>query len=649
MRRAAAAALLVGSGAEAFWSQEAAGAVRHNAVSYAPGALKDGYSGIISSASLGQRRASYGGTWAATPVINYDGTVLITAVDGAMLAFQPPEDVDDSAMLSPGQWPLAWAFTASATLPLDGSSPRISSSAVATAEGAVYWVARQTSLLWGIDTTVTPPVALPGYPKNLTKLSGGGFKTWTGEFGMVLHGPSGKGRLWMPDHDYHGALELDVHTGEANYTVGIAANNDRRLQGSVGTVADNNYGVVFTDHCTDCSDGLVAFSRTGQHSWSSSETYAANLGEFSHPIFIDFADANVHCVVASSWSTLGHHLAAAGSSGGGRCGSWPSAGVRIKSDFTEEPSWVSAPAVLADGAAGFRLFYAINLPRDSTGNPQCSLVSYKVDRAGAYLEEGLILSEASFCNAAPVAIMDAWGSGAHAVALSTAHGKLLLFAWKGFGAAGPKFSYNVDAHLFPPTSSGGGMVLTYGIALCGNYMAATSTGTVIMIAHDSEGQDTYLVAVRNAVLGPAAEYVAPPASGMSGGAKAAAAFFGTVGGIVAISAAIVVLAPAAVVNIPGVGAVVPADVIKSTAGAMWRGTKAAASWTSDAASSAYDAVRGSGRGYGKVAGVPSAAFSSSSSSSSFGAGGPAERTGLLSAKAPVAAGGSAGDPNVGAF
>lgn len=56
------------------------------------------------------------------------------------------------------------------------------------------------------------------------------------------------------------------------------------------------------------------------------------------------------------------------------------------------------------------------------------------------------------------------------------------------------------------------------------------------------------------------------------GAKVAGAVFGTLGGLVAVAAAIVFFAPTATVM-----GVVPADVIKSGASAAWSGAKAASS------------------------------------------------------------------------
>ena len=294
--------------------------------------------------------------------------------------------------------------------------------------------------------------------------------------------------------------------------------------------------------------------------------------EFSHPVLLQLDYIrSTRCVMGTTFTDQGLFFSAVGSNNGNTCGAakngWSADGYWIKRSFTQLPSWVSAPAVVPNDP-GVALFWAANLQKGPSVPRHSSLVTVKADSSGPYIAEadGYIFT-GTIINAAPVALLNAWGLGVHAIVVATQTKGVQMFYWDRV-SAGPRYTFDVSAALPSPGTW----------HLCGNYMAASETGTLLVVAHDTVGKEAFLVAISNSVNGPAPVAPAPAPTSSSGGSpnSVVIAVFASLGGVAAAAGAIVLLAPRASFNMPGVGNVVPADVIKAGAAGVWGAASAGA-------------------------------------------------------------------------
>ena len=261
------------------------------------------------------------------------------------------------------------------------------------------------------------------------------------------------------------------------------------------------------------------------------------------------------------------------------------------------PSWVSAPAVLYDGVRTVFLIYAVNLPngdgryRDAY---RCALVSVQVDQTGPYTTppEDVYIIKGARCNTAPLIIRNAYGRGNHAVTIGGTDGMLYVFPASGFKSTGPILVHDLKTPL--PIAIDGNEYDNYFVGVSGNFMAANSGGSIAMILHNGRAQE-YWFGIVSGVMYQLPTDVTPSPSPRPAyqsasatpspipqffsdtekkDAKIAGAVLGTLGGLAAVAGAIVYFAPTAAVL-----GVVPAELIKSGAGAVYGGVTAAGSAT----------------------------------------------------------------------
>jgi hypothetical protein len=202
-------------------------------------------------------------------------------------------------------------------------------------------------------------------------------------------------------------------------------------------------------------------------------------------------------------------------------------------------------------------------------------------------------------------IRDAWGYTEHAVALGGTDGNLYLFKPGAF-KDGPVLAHAVTSLLPTPDHRFG----NYFAGISGNYMAASSGGSIAFIMHNGTFTDNqeYFFGVVTGAMYPLPTDVTPSrtpsptrAPGSSAApsplpdaaaaearkeVNAAAAVFGTLGGLAVVAAAIVFFLPAAGFMLGGTF-VVPADYIRAGAGAAWRGLGAVGRGVGGAVSGAY--------------------------------------------------------------
>lgn len=244
-------------------------------------------------------------------------------------------------------------------------------------------------------------------------------------------------RIWVPAPDEHVALAFNTGSGRWNHT--NLKLNGARLQGSVGTTANNGHAVAFTA----TSFGMQSVSRGGITWWNLANNipYVPASNEFNHPVLIEIPDSSDRCIIMARPQDGGLRIFGVSPASGQACLNWKPAGYTVRSTFTETPSWVSAPAVIRDGS-GFLLYYALNLPNVAGSGQRSSLVAIKVDRFGVLTEDvvndGHMFTQ-THINIAPIAVVNAYGtSGAnrHAVICITAVGGVFVFKYKDFGKNG---------------------------------------------------------------------------------------------------------------------------------------------------------------------------------------------------------------------
>ena len=633
------------------WTSEAGDAQRSSRVAYLPPSTSLSTPPLfVRYHSLGVHTVSVSRAWPSLPLVTTDNaTVVVTSSRNELITLPVPESVAQDA-----DWTPSWVFTKSGGLL---TYPALAATPCLTADGWAYYVVKQGSHLWGVNLVTKEPAFWA--PMNLTKaaMEGGAnpnvtrpFTNWYAELAIGCYDNA----IWIPDHSQHGVLSVDMLSGKPAYTE-FDVKSVARMIGSVGTNARSGSAVAFTEfnsgnkglvslyrdhvndklHCTWHTSGStldVAACRTTVTSFRGMST------QFLHPISVYFKSEADYCIIGTSWNAKGIILSAAATGSHGPCGGsatgWPLDGILIRNEFTELPSWVSAPATLLESTVSVRLYFVAQI-RVGTGiAPACSLISIRADATGTYDHtfEGFIMHNAT-CNSGPVVVENAWGRGSSAVAVVTKDGQLRMFPAYGFAATGA--NYSINAHSMLPANVG-----TSTLAALGNYITVTSAGTVMWMARGAMSpHHLYLIAVVNAVSPPVP--VQPTPSGPSGAGGASGVTAGSVAvgiattlGVLGVAAAgIVVLAPTASFTVPGISQpVVPADVIRSGVISTWGGLMSGSAWITSKVAGMGQSRDGSQRA------VYSMTTSLSSSSSSYGSGFDTQPEGFNAAAASTSTG-----------
>ena len=503
----------------AFWDQEAGNSRRSSSIDITgKGPTEYGY---VLVEDLGAHKFDIAGVWPSLPCFSPTGDVVIADVDSFVLQLKNPELVGEFDL---DGWPDT-VYTHSGAIIL-GGTPEPSSSIAVSTDNMGYIINRHSGFLHAINLGTNQPL----WPAlNLSMATNGkGFKKFKTEFAFLLHG----GKLWIPDPDQHGALVVSAATGQYTYSQ-YMDQPTHRLQASVGSVDPmiNSELAAFTDAAASQPRGYGALYgisatepfNTSEWAWQAAVPFTVPALEYSHPVILEFKNEKKSwgCVVSSQFvaenktvgSTFfgGVRISGVNVRDGTVCGDGPfdtwgtnSLGGAlgtyvIANDFTKKITWSSAPAVISDGA-GYRLYYNVNLASPN----KCVLLTVLVSAQGIYsaTTEGRPFS--GLCNSAPVALLNAYGVGKHAVALILQAGGLHIMDWKVLSPS------QVDWTLTPYLPAG-----TKGAVFAGNYLAASPHGTILVVAHETSINHAYLVAVVGALNGKAPNPSASPSPSAS--------------------------------------------------------------------------------------------------------------------------------------
>ena len=287
------------------------------------------------------------------------------------------------------------------------------------------------------------------------------FKTWSQEHAIFLYG----GRVWVPSMDFDGALIVDpssVTGGQPAIAVTSGQwSDDHRLYGSVASRGGGWTKPVFLVHGSNY--GIQQYDLTTGNATAADTRFSPSSNEFSHPVAVRFRGTSregpyrFDCIIASEYDPSGgFYISAAESTNMTQCGDWSTFGYYIRSKAFALPRWVSAPAVLYDGAGTVTLYYAVQLqngnqPDDFRSSWKTAVVAVQVDQSGPYLLDlDYFIATGVRANVAPVAIRDAWGAGRHAIAVGASDGGLYLFR-AGNIARGPYIDHQLPG-LLPSTN-----------------------------------------------------------------------------------------------------------------------------------------------------------------------------------------------------
>ena len=267
---------------------------------------------------------------------------------------------------------------------------------------------------------------------------------------------------------------------------------------------------------------------------------------------------------------------------------------------------------------------------------RAAIVSVQADQSGPYTDVDSFTMKGVRFNAAPLVIRDAWGYAEHAVALGATDGNLYLFKPGAF-KDGPLLAHACSSLLPTPSHQFG----NYFAGISGNYLAASSGGSVAFIMHNGTFTDNqeYFFGVVTGAMYPLPTDVTPtrtPSPTRAPGSSplptqksdpsdnfasyeqkvdVAAAVFGTLGGLVVVAAVIVFFLPTAGFML-GQNLIVPADYIRSAAGAVWSGASAGGRGVGGAVSGAYAGATSGARGAPAVS-LKTPAYAASSESASL--------------------------------
>ena len=581
-----------------------------------------------------------------------------------------------------GPLTLLWEWSPPAQGPSLVYEPLLTTPVIVEDAGIVVVLHKGLSRLFALDVTTVPPTELPwskaglslcnllppdgnaSYPPN--------FCTWSEDHAITYYG----GRVWIPSGDYFGALLVDPRTGAYTATSGLG-DNKHKFFGTAGgrgggpgepwtALIFNIYGAAY---------GVVAMTPDagGTKLWISSAQFESYLNEFTHPVTVQFKSSSpkydYSCVISSEASgevvsKTGLYIAATDTDTGYSCANWPNAGFYVRHPAIGDPRWVSAPAVITDGAGTVFLAYAINRQNGGAGgagsdrvNWRSAVVLLQADRTGVYEQPVEYWDvNGAHIDMTPVVLRNAFGDGQHGIAVATSHGQFLMFNWRGFTTAGPTVVHNIVNSLpAPVVTVPGNSGDPDRLAAHGNYMLVTRQGTFALVSHNSQTEEMYLQVLvgANGASGargagaPLARVVicaprAPPnprfplrtpaapvlmatsaAPAAARSVNVAAAVFGTMGALLVAAAGIVFCLPTAGFHV-GSTKVVPAEYIRSAAAGVYSG----AAWVG---AGAYNLVAGGSSGRA----VPYSSSSSYGASASSGAGSGAytsvggERSGLM--------------------
>jgi hypothetical protein len=211
---------------------------------------------------------------------------------------------------------------------------------------------------------------------------------------------------------------------------------------------------------------------------------------------------------------------------------------------------------------------------------RCIIYSVLVSATGVYTgsSEGRDMGSV-LCNAAPVALLDAWGKGSHAIAMMQSNGVVSVLSWQQLAPTQVKYELrpfmpDIGAYIF-----------------AGSYLALSPAGTLLCVAHIAVTQHAYVVAIvggfnsaprvpGGAVSTPTTAPSYPPAPGPSNsgvtdvGRPVDNVVAGLFGGVSLVAALLALF----VASFPDHAA---AKFITASARAAWRGGEAAANGLAD--------------------------------------------------------------------
>ena len=583
-------------------------------------------------------------TASATPV-SFNGVWIVGDCLSQLVAFASPDGLPAPG----GRLVPLWTWSAPLGAGLRLPEPRLTTPVIDPATGALYVLVKDevdpklfALALNPADSTAAPALLwtldmgkIGGRNGNDANIS---FSSFSEDHAIFLYG----GRVWVPSQDFDGMAIVDPATGspttEPSYLVTPGQWSDsHRLLGSAGSAGANWTQPIFSVHGSQY--GIQRYDVATGNATAGASRFNAYSNEFSHPVAVRFrsqALGRTDCVVASEWDPTGDiFISAVDSATMAPCGSWDPRGYYVRDASIAMPLWVSAPAVLYGGFSTVYLVYAVTLPSGDAPAGRRSawrsaLVSVQIDQSGVYTNRPVdfYVMQGVHFNAAPLIVRDALGAGNHLVAVGSSDGKLHMFPASGFTATGPVLTHDIVKPLPAPVDPD---FDNSNVGVSGNYLAASSGGSVAFIAHNGacwgqgsaprpcrvpsphprlvhhplpplphppptragDAQEFWFCVVTGAMFPLAGEvtpsptrppfYVSPtPApkvdnSAASAKAKevdAAAAVFGTLGGVVLACGAIVLFLPTAGFMMGG-SKVVPAEIIKSAAGAAWGGVQAA--------------------------------------------------------------------------
>ena len=579
-------------------------------------------------------------TASATPV-SFNGVWIVGDCLNQLVGFASPDGLPAPG----GKLAPLWTWVAPLGAGFRLPEPRLTTPVIDPATGTLYVLVKDevdprlfALALNPADSTAAPTLLwtldmgkIGGRNGNDANIS---FSSFSEDHAIFFYGA----RVWVPSQNFDGMAIVDPATGspttEPSYIITPGQWSDsHRLLGSAGSAGANWTQPIFSVHGSQY--GIQRYDVATGNATAGGSRFNAFSQEFSHPVavrFLSYALGRTDCVVASEWDPTGDiFISAVDSATMAPCGSWDPRGYYVRDASIAMPLWVSAPAVLYGGFSTVYLLYAVILPSGDAPSGRRSawrsaLVSVQIDQSGVYTNRPVdyYIMQGVHFNAAPLIVRDALGPGNHLAAVGSSDGKLHMFPASGFTATGPVLTHDIIKPLPAPVDPD---FDNSNVGVSGNYLAASSGGSVAFIAHNGacwvqgrrgrgsgqqplltlffapfslspraragDAQEYWFCVVTGAMYPLAGEvtpsptrpplYVSPTPAPKSDNSAAivkarevdaAAAVFGTLGGVLLVCAAIVFLLPTAGFMMGG-SRVVPAEVIKGAAHAAWGGVQAA--------------------------------------------------------------------------
>ena len=330
------------------------------------------------------------------------------------------------------------------------------------------------------------------------------FRTFGEDHAIFWH----EGRVYVPSRDFDGMAIFTPSLTGATYIITPGQWRDtHRLYGSVAGAGEGGSDAVFLVHGS--LYGIQSYDAAGLQTVGG-VFFNASLDndDFSHPVQVTFSTGggtSITCIIATEWDVVGDIFITGVDAAtlypcgyGTAIGPWSTRGYYIRAPAFAMPSWVSAPAVLYDGFRTVFLVYAVNLPDgDRDGNRRsgwrCAIVAVQVDQTGPYTTppEDVSIIYGAHCNSAPLIVREAYGAGNHAIVVGASDGKLYVFPSVGFKATGPILAHDLIGPT--PVAVDGGDNSRLGVA--GNYLAASSGGSIASILYNGRAQEYWFAIV----------------------------------------------------------------------------------------------------------------------------------------------------------